>query len=247
METKIKIKSIFGSLLFELECENNSIKNTIAEANNRSANLSGANLSDADLSGADLRSADLSGADLSGADLRSANLRSANLSSADLRSANLRSANLSDADLSGADLRSADLSGADLSGADLRSANLRSANLRSANHNENTGFLLSQCPDGAFVAYKKAQGKIVKIEVCEDAKRSSATSLKCRCSKAKCLEIQNIDGLISELKEIRSDNDSKFIYKVGETNEILDFDEERFNECSTGIHFFIRREMAVKY
>jgi hypothetical protein len=227
MKTKIQIKSIFGSLLFELECENNSIKNTVIEAVKIGANLIGsnlrnANLRSANLSGADLRNANLIGADLSGSNLRSANLRSANLSGSNLRSADLRNANLI----------GANLSGADLSGAD---------------HNENTGFLLSQCPDGAFIAYKKAQGKIVKIEVCEDAKRSSATTLKCRCSKAKCLEIQNIDGSMSELKEIISDSDIDFIYKVGEINEVLNFDEERFKECSTGIHFFIRREMAVKY
>jgi len=211
MKTKIEIKSVFGSLLFELECENNSIKNTIAEANNSGADLSGANLRNADLSGANLRNADLRNADLSGADLSGANL-----------------------------------SGANLRNADLRSANLRNADLRNADHNENTGFLLSQCPDGAFIAYKKAQGKIVKIEVCGDSKRSSATTLKCRCSKAKCLEIQNIDGSISKLKSIPSDHDCNFIYKVGEINEVLDFDEERFNECSSGIHFFISREMAIK-
>ena len=32
MKTKIEIKSYFGSILFELECENNSIKNTVLEA-----------------------------------------------------------------------------------------------------------------------------------------------------------------------------------------------------------------------
>jgi len=104
---KLQIKSIFGKLLFEYECEDNTIEKTVTEAIKNSANLS---------------SADLRYANLSYADLRSADLRYANLSYADLRSANLSSANLRYADLSSADLRSAD----------LRSANLRSANLRSA-------------------------------------------------------------------------------------------------------------------
>lgn len=137
---------------------------------------------------------------------------------------------------------------ANLSDADLRGANLRGADLRGANHNELTAFLLCQCPtEGSFIAWKKASGMIVKLEICKDAKRSSATTLKCRCSAAKVLEIQNIDGSKSKLTEIASVYNSDFIYKVGEIASVDDFDENRFNECSTGIHFFISREMAVKY
>jgi hypothetical protein len=100
---KIKIKSIFGDLLFEYESEENTIKKTLEEALKCSADLSYANLRSADLRSADLRSADLSSANLSSADLSSANL-----SSADLSYANLRSADLSSADLSSANLRSAE-------------------------------------------------------------------------------------------------------------------------------------------
>ena len=81
---KIQIKSIFGGVLFEYECEDNTIAKTVTEAVKSSADLSSA-----DLSSANLRSANLSSADLSYANLRSANLRSANLSSANLSSANL--------------------------------------------------------------------------------------------------------------------------------------------------------------
>ena len=92
---KIQIKSIYGSVLFEYEKENNTIKDTVVEAVKSGANLWGANLCDADLRYANLRYANLSGADLRGADLRYANLRYANLGGADL----------SGADLWGADLR----------------------------------------------------------------------------------------------------------------------------------------------
>ena len=207
MEIKIQIKSIFGSVLFEYSKENNTIKDTLCEANLYGADLCGANLYGADLCGANLCGANLRGADLYGADLREA----------------------------------------DLYGANLRGADLRGANLRGANHNEGTAFLLSQCPDGAFIGYKKASSHIVKLLVPEDAKRSSATTLKCRCSKAKVLEIQNLDGSKSDLKAVPSDRDENFIYVVGKEKEVEDFDEDRWNECSTGIHFFISREMAVKY
>ena len=70
---KIDIKSIFGNVLFSLEKENNTIKDTLAEAylkdaNLEYANLEGANLRFANLSQADLIAANLSQADLVGAD-----------------------------------------------------------------------------------------------------------------------------------------------------------------------------------
>ena len=206
------------------------------------ANLRGADLSGADLSGADLRMANLSDANLSGADLRMANLRGADLRRADLRGADLRDADLSDANLS-----DADLSGADLRMANLRGADLRGANLSDASANENTAMYFPQCPDGAFVGWKKAAKMIVKLLIPESAKRSSATSLKCRCSEAKVLEIQNLDGSDSKLKSVPSDKDSSFIYTIGEIVKVDDFDENRWTECSTGIHFFISREAAVLY
>ena len=193
-----------------------------------------ANLSYANLYGADLRDADLSGADLS----------SANLSGADLSSANLSGADLSYADLSGADLYGADLYGANLRCADLRCA----GNLNTISWNIFTAFYMLQCPEtGAFIGYKKASDKIIMLEICADAKRSSATSRKCRCSKAKVLSITNLDGTACELTALASNFDSKFIYRVGEIVEVPDFCEDRWCECANGIHFFITRDEAVQY
>lgn len=105
-----------------------------------------------------------------------------------------------------------------------------------------------QCPiEGSFIGWKKCGRYIVKLKICEDADRSSSTSLKCRCSKAEVLEIQNIDGSIADITEICSNHDKNFIYKVGETVEVKDFDKCRWNECSNGIHFFIDRNMVVAY
>ena len=238
MKIKIDIKSIFGEVLFSFEKENNTIKDTLEEANLRGADLGGANLRGAELEGADLGGANLRGAELEGANLRGANLGGANLEDANLGSANLR----------GADLISANLRGANLGGADLISANLRGADLRGADYSEYTSFLLLQCPiEGSFIGWKKCDGYIVKLKICEDAERSSSTSLKCRCSKAEVLEIQNLDGSVADITEICSNYDKNFIYKVGETIEVKDFDKCRWNECSTGIHFFIDRNMAVIY
>ena len=188
------------------------------------------------------------------ADLRDADLCDANLCDADLRNADLRGANLCDADLRGADLRNANLRDANLCDADLRGADLCGANLRGAKNTDKTAwdaytaFYPLQCPEtGSFIGYKKAADKIVMLEICADAKRSSATSRKCRCSKAKVLSITNLDGSESGLTEVRSNYSKKFVYCVGEIAEAPDFDENRWNECTAGIHFFITRGEAVKY
>ena len=201
----------------------------------------------ADLRGADLYGADLYGADLRGADLREADLREANLRGADLRGANLRGA-----DLYGADLREADLRGANLYGADLRGANLRGATLRGAKIELEliNKFYPICCPEvGSFIAWKKVrENLIVKLEVTETAKRSSAFGRKCRCSEAKVLDIQNLDGTSADDVTVAySAHDSNFAYRVGETVRVDNFDEDRKNECAPGIHFFITRQEAVEY
>lgn len=141
----------------------------------------------------------------------------------------------------------ADLCGADLSRTDLSETNLSGANL-SWTKTDNALFMRLQCPEeGAFIAWKRCGSHIVKLQVTETAKRSSATSRKCRCSEALVLDIQNEDGSPSGLTEIKSNYDPSFIYRVGEIARVDDFNENRWDECSAGIHFFITREEAVNY
>ncbi len=82
---------------------------------------------------------------------------------------------------------------------------------------------------------------MVKLRITENAKRSSATSYKCRASEAEVLEIEG------GLKQIASNRNSNFIYEVGKIVKVENFDEDRWNECSTGIHFFMNKEMAKQY
>ena len=176
------------------------------------------------------------------ADLREANLYEADLREADLYGADLRGADLREADLYGADLRGANLREADLYGADLRGANLREANLCRAK-----GTYMACPTDGSFIGWKKASGYIVKLQIPEDARRSSAGCEKCRCDKAFVIEIQNIDGSNADIGMICSNHDENFVYAVGATVEVSDFDGDRWNECAPGIHFFIDRRAAVEY
>ena len=176
-----------------------------------------------------------------------ANLRGANLYEANLYEANLRGANLYEADLRGADLRGADLRGANLRGANLYEADLRGADLRGADLRGAKGTYMACPTDGSFIGWKKASEYIVKLQIPEDARRSSAGGEKCRCDKAYVVEIQNADGTKADIDTIHSSHDANFVYTVGATVEVSDFDGDRWNECAPGIHFFIDRRAAVEY
>ena len=252
MVQKIEIKNRWtGEVIFSHECEDNSIAKTVKEtlmgdANLGDANLRGADLRDAYLGGANLRGADLGDANLGGAYLGGANLRGADLRDAYLGGANLRGADLRGADLRDAYLGGAYLGGAYLGGANLGGANLGGANLGGANYNECTAFFALQCPEeGDFIAWKKVKTCIVKLLIPADAQRSSATSRKCRASKAHVLAIYDKDG--NEKKSVVSDNYVTTTYKVGENVLPDSWDDDRWNECSHGIHFFITRQEAELY
>ena len=240
MKTTIQIKTITGRTIFELEEENNTIKDTLMAgfrsfADMRNADLRGADLRGADLRGADLRGADISGADLRGADISGADLRGADISDANLRGANLRGADISDANLRGADLRDADISDANLRGATLSEA-------------INIPFIALSCPsEGTFIGWKKVREYLIKLEIPEDAKRCSATTNKCRCDRAKVLSITHLISNKEIIDEIENNNYVRCIYKVGEMVYPDRFDDDRWNECSNGIHFFTDRQEAINY
>ena len=213
----MKITTITGTILFEDEKE--YLKDTVVHAVKSGAHLSGAHLRYADLRGTDLSGADLSGADLSCADLSCADLRRAELSGADL-------------------------SGADLIFADLRGAALRCANLGGA---KNIPFIPLACPsDGEFTGWKKVGEKLIELRIPAEARRSSATTDKCRCDKALVVSIFDIETR-EEYVETTNYNYAKTTYRVGELVYPDSFDENRWNECSHGIHFFINKGSAINH
>lgn len=147
--------------------------------------------------------------------------------------------------------------------------------------NYTRGFNLA-CPEkGEYIAYKKARicvykksGKsaisdmlnhklrgsieelpvIIELRIPKDAKRSSATTRKCRASKAEVLSITSIDGkkrykkAVAGLHNAVWHNAGKFVYEVGKTVVPTNgFEENRWIECAAGIHHFITRDEAVAY
>ena len=106
-----------------------------------------------------------------------------------------------------------------------------------------------QCPsDGAFIGWKKVNNVLIKLEIPADAKRSSATTNKCRCDKAKVLGFYNALGTEElDITELVNDKFKKCKYVKGEMVYPDFFDENRWNECSHGIHFFVNKQDAINY
>ena len=229
MET-IEIKDVNGVVLFSHTAEDNTITLTVEAAVSCGVSLANANLAGTCLAVADLTGADLTGADLTGADI----------SWADLADAILIGAKLEDADLKGAFLEGADLNEADITGANINWANLNGA--------KNIPYIPLSCPsEGAFIGWKKVEWKyLVKLQIPEDARRCSATTRKCRCDKALVLDITSLDGN-EHYDEVTNNRYNETIYKVGEFVYPDSFDENRWKECSHGIHFFINKEEAINY
>ena len=164
--------------------------------------------------------------------------------------ANLSGTNLSYSNLYGVDLSYSNLSNADLRGANLYRANLSGTNLYGA---KNLNCPIACPEEGSFIAFKKACNMnrtkcyIIKLEIPSDAMRCSATSRKCRCSKAKVISITNIDGTEANVNVAYSQYDREFEYRVGGIVKVDNFDTDRWHECAPGIHFFITRKEAANY
>ena len=249
--------------IFSHTCENNTESITVQEAVKQKVSLAYADLRNFNLGYANLDNIDLSHADLTHAIFYGAVMGFAKLNDANLEGAILTNASLEYSDLRGADLMKADLSRTDLHYSNLNNANLLNAVLHStilddANvDNIITNYPLN-LPDGEFIAWKKVRGLynenyIIKLKILADSKRSRATSNKCRCDKALVLEIQDLDGNKLDLTEVSNTNEMWLCprpyttYKVGEIVYADKWDENRFNECTHGIHFFLDRVKAVNY
>ena len=237
---KIQIKDIDDNVLFEYECEGNTLKRTVEVAVSQNADLDNANLYNANLYNANLYNANLENANLENANLYNANLDNADLYNADLYNANLENANLENANLYNANLENANLENADLYNANLENANLENA--------KEIPYVPIWCPsDGPFVGWKKVGSCLVKLLIPDDAERCSATTRKSRCSKALVVSILDLHTN-EDVQEITNKAYTPEVtYKVGEMVLPDSFDKDRWNECSHGIHFFINKQDAIDY
>jgi hypothetical protein len=141
-----------------------------------------------------------------------------------------------------ADLRAADLRAANLSYADLSYANLSDANLSYAKNIEIADAITRILPEGDIIGWKKCNDDvIVKLLIPADAKRSNATGRKCRAEFAKVIEVIGAEYGVTD------SHGPTTKYLVGEIVKPDEWDDNRWDECSNGIHFFITRYEAEQY
>ena len=263
----IQIKSIKGKVLYECSC--NTYKEALEKAVRDNVDLSFANLSGLNLAGANLKGANLENADFSCTNCKAVIFQEANLKyaffedalapysnfiNANLRKAYLgctifRNSTFNYSDLTNACFEYSDLYYAAFNCANLCDVNFKTANLRGANLIDaiNIPYIPLACPsEGSFIGWKICTNHLIKLEIPEDARRSSATSNKCRCDKAKVLAITDFEEKTS-FKRVINKNFIKCVYEVGKMVYPDNFDEDRWNECSHGIHFFINKQDAINY
>lgn len=224
---------------------------------------------------ADFSDTDISGYSFKYMNLQFANFYGARIFKVDFTDADLRYANFRMAQLSHVNFREANLSHIAFTGTHfkkdicIKEAYIRGTDFEYA---MNPPFIPSVCPDtGSFIGWKGAViydaplpgaseelelyryrtdiPVIIKLLIPADAKRSSSTGRKCRCDKATVLEFQTIDGQqMSCAFTATSLYDAGFEYHVGATVIPRNpFNENRWTECGSGIHFFINRQEAVDF
>ena len=146
-------------------------------------------------------------------------------------------------------LRGADLRGADLREDDLRGTDLRGTNLRGAKNAELAQAYTYIVPEGSIIGWKLCRDNIlVKLRIPEEAKRSNATGRKCRAKFADVLEMINLDDKQKQITEAVSLYDDTFKYVVGERVVPKEpWNDDRWEECASGIHFYITRIEAENH
>lgn len=218
-----------------------------------SSSIVNVNMTEISMQGTNLHKAIICESTIQGCDIKESNFERITLKHSTVSDSSLAKSNMKKADLGFANIVRCNLAFANLQDANVCSANLTQTGLMGANltnliWNSNTANFSMNCPEeGSFIGFKRAGKYIVKLEILADAKRSSSTSRKCRCSAAKVLSITNIDGSEAAVTEVASDFDHTFIYRVGEIVSSYSFDENRWKTCAAGIHFFITRDEAVNY
>lgn len=186
-------------------------------------------------------------------DMESIKFRDCNLNRLRILNSDCSFGRFINCDLTGANFRDTKLNNGCLQDSELQYASfdhylMYNCDLRTTkNLSESTAAKLLVPPEkGRFIAYKKlASESIAMLEIPASAKRSSATTRKCRSSKARVLKIWDDNGKLIDQGYSRHDYD--FIYRTGELVEVKDFDEDRWSECSTGIHFFLTKQEAIDY
>ena len=216
----------------------------ISKAQISTAQISEAQISTAQISKAQISTAQISKAQISTAQISKAQISTAQISKAQISKAQISNgANLEGANLDGANLEGANLEGANLEGANLGNwRNLEGANLEGAKNLEMADAITRILPDGDLIGYKKCNDNvIITLQIPAGAKRSNSTGRKCRAEYALVLRVEGAEFGVTDSHGPRTE------YRLDQMVHCDHWDDNRWNECSGGIHFFITRWEAENY
>ena len=255
----IEIKSTLGKVIYSRDVDGNTYKGTLVEAIEHGVDLSYVDFYRKDVSGVNFR-----GCNLFSANFREATAMTCNFRETTLNNSNFDKAVASESDFYGSSLRMAsffrtkldktNFSYADLSSADLLEADFHKSTLCGAafGNTRNMPYIPTWLPVESFIGWVKVIGEtesyIVKIKVLNDSQRFRGVGDICRCNKALVLEIQNLEGEKLDIEEIEyHDKKGTLIFHVWEVTECEEWYPGRWNDCQSGITFFIDRHSAVLY
>lgn len=233
----------------------------------------GANLQGCMIKGSDFRHSIFSGADLSGCVIDHTRMSNSSFNNTNFTDSEIIASSFEDSVLQDANFENATIKLAVFNSAVLVKANFNNARLinmenlffnAAIDSDNNLGDLFPlACPkEGSFIGWKVGcdippnasiqrryiygENLIIKLEIPADAKRLSGFGNKCRCDKAKILDIFCPGTHVSK-QRARSKFYGDLIYEVGKTVCVDNFDENRWHECSYGIHFVMTQEELKEY
>lgn len=242
----------------------------------RKANFSNTDISYMGFYNRDLRGVDFIGAKCMGTRFSRCWLNDADFTDANLNLAQFLGCMATDADFSFANMTHATIKRSSFNNITVRDANLTEVEIAessvfnvwfAAAKNVEDDIIPLNCPEsGSFRAYKKVvfpvleyypcsdaymrewREAIAVLEIPENAKRTSSTGMKCRASEAKVIEFLTLEGKPMNISVAKSKYDRNFVYVKGATvRPELPFNDTRWSECTSGIHFFMRFKDAVNY
>lgn len=218
------------------------------EENRKTADFTEAEFWGMDLSGMDFHGLDFTKSAFHEVTFHGTNLAGAIFENSLLDGISLTECKLTGAKLIGTCLREGSLKSCDCRGVDFYSAVLEHTDLTGIITDDTTKWFKMHCPEtGPILGYKKCFGdRLVQLLIPADAKRTSATRPSCRASKAKVLSIWNFEATES-FEEAWSLVDDNFVYRKGQWVEVKNFNEDRWFDSTTGIHFWLTREEAIAY
>jgi hypothetical protein len=255
-----EIKSTLGKTILTYDDGQKTVQEAIREALD----------SGIDFSYADFYRMDLSGTDFHGANLFSSNFREATANTCNFRETNLNNSNFDkgvacECDFYGSSARMSSFfrtkldkcvfAMTDLSNSDFLEASLRKSvfcGCPLSGVKNIPVFIPTYLPEGDFIGWVKVIGEnenyIIKIKVLNDSKRTRGMGDICRCDKALVLSIQDLEGNELDVEEIEyHDRTGTMVFRKQEVVECEHWYPGRWDDCQSGITFFIDRQSAMLY